>query len=207
MDTSIIHPLRTDPRGCAQQEIQPLYGHFAEPQGWFFCFVLFFTFAFWTSSSHTVLILSHKTRVPLPAIEGDECSTYYNANFVRGSDGNPKRYVAAMGSVLWLDIGCYAVTHSLASSFSLPPHQAAAHLHQQLLAHDLGVQRAHNCNGHRPRGEGQGQMRALLARRVRRQDGHDLWRHFGEAERRGAMGCGPESKLTCFPSSLSPQRW
>ncbi|EDQ91455.1 uncharacterized protein MONBRDRAFT_14958, partial [Monosiga brevicollis MX1] len=37
------------------------------------------------------------TRVVLPRIHDDPESEYYNANWVRGADGNPKAYVAAMG--------------------------------------------------------------------------------------------------------------
>eukprot|EP00051_Salpingoeca_urceolata_P033867 m.22546 g.22546 ORF g.22546 m.22546 type:complete len:584 (+) comp6858_c0_seq2:548-2299(+) len=38
-----------------------------------------------------------KTAVPLDEIDGEPESTYINANFVRGYDGDPKAYIAAMG--------------------------------------------------------------------------------------------------------------
>ena len=38
------------------------------------------------------------TRVPLDAIDGDPCSAYINANYVRSFDNsNPRCYIAAMG--------------------------------------------------------------------------------------------------------------
>lgn len=37
------------------------------------------------------------TRVPLPRINDDIDTEYINANYVRGFDGNPKMYIAAMG--------------------------------------------------------------------------------------------------------------
>ena len=37
------------------------------------------------------------TRVEVPGVAGDPASTYYNANWIRGADGNPQRYIACMG--------------------------------------------------------------------------------------------------------------
>jgi protein tyrosine phosphatase len=39
------------------------------------------------------------TRVPVAQWRGAAGSDYYNANYVRGADGNKKKYIAAMGYV------------------------------------------------------------------------------------------------------------
>eukprot|EP00049_Salpingoeca_infusionum_P018665 m.358235 g.358235 ORF g.358235 m.358235 type:complete len:766 (+) comp18079_c0_seq1:269-2566(+) len=46
---------------------------------------------------HLDVLPDPRTRVNLPMINGDETTTYINANYVRGADGNPKRYICAMG--------------------------------------------------------------------------------------------------------------
>ena len=43
-----------------------------------------------------------KTRVALSSLPTDPTSSYYNANYVRGADGNPKAYIASMGCVVRL---------------------------------------------------------------------------------------------------------
>ena len=45
------------------------------------------------------IIPNPKTSIILDAIPGDPTSTYINANYVRGADGNMRRYIAAMGFV------------------------------------------------------------------------------------------------------------
>lgn len=46
---------------------------------------------------HNDILPNPKTRVVLPEVDGDVRTTYVNANFIPGFDGNPKTYIAAMG--------------------------------------------------------------------------------------------------------------
>jgi protein tyrosine phosphatase len=55
--------------------------------------------------------ISPKTRVTLAAIDGDEASTYINANFVVGADRNPKKYIAVRSANgPWRNIVAWAST-------------------------------------------------------------------------------------------------
>ena len=46
---------------------------------------------------HMDVLPDPRTRVVLPMINGDEATTYVNANYVRGADGKAKSYICAMG--------------------------------------------------------------------------------------------------------------
>jgi len=50
-----------------------------------------------THNRYMDILPNPKTRVPLSEQPGDPTSTYVNANYVRGYNGDPKHYIAAMG--------------------------------------------------------------------------------------------------------------